>query len=79
MVEVDFTLTSAQHIISGKLLTKINCWVNEVKANHLNRSFKDKYFIKVAAFYNYVIAYNIILQNIYTKVHVYKLDNIIRT
>ena len=68
-----------QYIIGKELLTKINCWVNEVKANYLNRSFEDKYSIKTATFYNYIMAYNIVLQDIYTKVYVYKLDDIIKT
>ena len=79
VAEVDLTLTSAQRIISRELLTKINCQVNKVKANYLNRSFKDKYSIRAAASYNYIIARDIIPQDIYTKVHICELNNIIRT
>ena len=77
--EVDLGSTSAQRIISGELLTKIDCWVNEVKANYLNRSFEDKYSIRAAASYDRMMARDIVPQDIYTKVHVYKLDDIIRT
>ena len=61
VAEVDLTLTSAQRIISRELLTKIDCWVNKVKANYPNRSFKDKYSIRAAASYNCIIARDIIL------------------
>src|ERR1700722_4161306 len=79
VAEVDLALTSAQRIIGGERLTKIDCWVKEVKANHLSRSFKDKYSIRAAASYNCIMARDIIPQDIYTKVYVYKLNNIIRT
>ena len=79
VAEVDLTSISAQRIIGGELLTKIDCWVNEVKANHPNRSFKDKYSIKAAASYNRIMARDIVPQDIYTKVHVYELNDIIRT
>ena len=77
--EVDLGSTSAQRIVGGELLTKIDSWVNEVKANHPNRSFEDKYSIRAAASYDRMIARDIIPQDIYTKVHVYELDEIMRT
>ena len=79
VAEADLTLTSAQYIIGGELLTKIDYQINKVKANHLNRSFEDKYSIRAAASYNCIIARDIVPQDIYTKVHVYKLNEIIRT
>jgi len=79
VAEADLASTSAQRIVGGELLTKIDCWINKVKANHLNRSFEDKYSIRAAASYNYIMACDIVPQDIYTKVHVYELDEIIRT
>jgi len=79
VAEADLASTSAQRIVSGELLTKIDCWINEVKANYPNRFFEDKYSIRAAASYNYIMARNIVPQDIYTKVHVYELNKIIRT
>jgi len=80
VAEADLASTSAQRIIGRELLTKIDYWINEVKANYPNRSFfKDKYSIRAATSYNYIIARDIVPQDIYTKVYIYELDEIMRT
>ena len=42
------------------------------------RLFKDKYFIKVTAFYNRIIAHNIVPQDIHSTRHIYNLYKIIK-
>ena len=44
-------------------LTTYRCRVRfqGLKDNIIGRSFKNKYFIRATAFYNYIIAYNIVL------------------
>ena len=76
--EEDLTSTSAQCIVSRELLNKIGSWINKVKANVVGRSFKDKYSIRATASYNYIIAYDIVPQDIYSTRYVYNLYKIIR-
>jgi len=54
--EVDIASASAQRIVSGEFLRKVNSWINEVKANQANRSFEDKYSIRATASYNCIVA-----------------------
>jgi hypothetical protein len=77
--EVDIASTSAQHIVSGEFLKKVDSWINEVKANQADRSFEDKYSIRAIASYNRIVARDIVPQDIYTIKHVYNLNKIIRT
>jgi len=58
--EEDLTSTSTQRIVGGELLSKISSWIDEVKANMVGRSFKDKYSIRVIASYNRIIARDMI-------------------
>jgi len=60
VAKVDLASTSAQRIVSGELLTKIDYWINKVKANYPNRSFKDKYSIRAAASYDRIMARDIV-------------------
>ena len=58
--EVDIASASAQRIISGEFLRKVNSWINKVKANQADRSFKDKYSIRATASYNRIMARDIV-------------------
>ena len=76
--EVDIASTSAQCIIGGEFLKKVDSQINEVKANQVGRSFKDKYLIRAIASYDYMVARDIVPQDIYTIKHIYDLNKIIR-
>ena len=58
--EVDIASASTQHIISREFLRKVDSWINKVKANQVDRSFKDKYSIRVIASYNRIVARDIV-------------------
>ena len=69
--EKDFATTFMQCIVSGELFNKIGSWIKEIKANVAGISFKNKYFIRVTASYNYIMVCDIIPQDIYFTRHVY--------